>query len=129
MLTKKQKIIDENRSFNEQLQLNYFIYAPTKIKFNILFVLLCYLSSKHIMLNGITLLYMKKILRNIPMKLEKILSRSIRKNWCRKSFFFKVSTNNELCLAASYKVCLQIAKFKQPFRDGVLIKKMRGYDG
>lgn len=39
------------------------------------------------------------------------------------STFSKVNTDNELSLAASYEVSLQLAKAKKPFSDGVLIKK------
>ena len=50
-----------------------------------------------------------------------------KKTDAANQFYSQVSTNNELCLTASYEVCLQITKSKKPFSKRVLIKEIRGY--
>lgn len=123
MSAKKRKLSEENRTFKEKWELDYFI----SIKNNKIQCLICMqvlsVSKEYNVKRHYTSLHEEKYKKHVGEARKVMVTEYKKKLIQQTSMFSKVSTENEQSLAASYEVSLQLARAKKPFSDGILIKK------
>lgn len=123
MSTKKRKISDEHRAFNEKWELDYFICNNNnKIQCMICMQVIS-VSKEYNVKRHYTTLHEEKYKKHVGEARKIVVAEYKKKLTQQTSFFSKINTDNEQSLAASYEVCLQLAKAKKSFSDGVLIKQ------
>lgn len=121
--TNKRKIDVENREFQERWEFDY-LFILNKGKPQCLECLQTIAVCKEYNLKRHYQSMHEKKYHSCTGDMRITLVKKLKKQRnCQTNYFSQVTKSQEASVAASFEVCLEIAKAKKPFSDGELIKK------
>lgn len=122
MSSRKRKISNEHRVYNDRWESDYLITNNNNKLQCIVCMQILSVPKEYNVKRHYTTLHEKKFQQYTGESRNGIITDYKKKLKLQTNFFKKSDTDNKCSIAASYEVALEIVKAKKPFSDGVLIK-------